>query len=208
MSARLSWITENAEWVMEYNARHSAPKNQSRMEDGELSPGQLLRYCLNHKHFSVFEMANACLILNTTRDISAQIIRHRSFTFQEFSQRYASVPKLTQPEMRMQATDNRQSSTDVTEQGNIVEGALATAEVAYHMLLDRGVARETARRILPMCSPTTISMNGTIRSWIHYIELRTKPDTQKEHRDLALQCRSILSHHLPVLANELGWNED
>ena len=200
-SASLVWITPNAESTIAYCARVSNPKNQNNPDTGKL-----LRYCVTHQHWSVFEMASMCIEINTTRDISAQILRHRSFSFQEFSQRYAEVqirPEL--PEMRRQDTTNRQNSIDdlslevLAECDKLVGQAFVTSYRAYDRLLELGVAKECARKILPMNSPTRLYMSGTIRSWIHYLSVRRGPETQLEHRMIATQIYHILNKEMPNL---------
>lgn len=213
MSVKVIWVTPNAEHVMEYCARASSPKNQARMDSGELTPGGLLKHCASSGHWSVFEMANAVFEIKTTRAISAQILRHRSFSFQEFSQRYSQVntKDFTLPEMRMGGTKNRQSSSEVMDGKDIgleVNAAIFNSIVAYETLLSKGVATETARMVLPMCSPTKLYMNGTIRSWVHYLNVRCKPDVQKEHRLIAEEIRSVLAEKLPNCSEAFGWGAD
>jgi len=213
MSAQLIWITPDAEKTMEYCARASSPKNQKRMEEGELSPGKLLRFCAEHKHWSVFEMASACIGIRTTRDVARQIIRHRSFSFQEFSQRYAfaDLSNFVYPEMRKQAKENRQSSIrDISAQEAYKEDVIDTLDKAfdlYDRMVEFGVAKETARRILPECTPTNLYMNGTIRSWIHYLETRCSEETQSEHREIAFSIRNLLARNLPIIASTFSWKE-
>jgi thymidylate synthase (FAD) len=201
---KLIWITPDAESIITYCARVSNPTNQ----EANANPERLIDYLVKHKHWSPFEMASACFEVNTTRDISAQILRHRSFSFQEFSQRYAEVqlrPEL--PEMRRQDTKNRQNSFDDLEPEVIVEAEQLCANVikqstlAYQRLLELGVAKECARKVLPMNSPTRLYMSGTIRSWIHYLSVRTGVETQLEHRQIAQEIKTILINHLPSLTN-------
>ena len=202
MSANLIWITPAAEQQIEYCARVSNPKNQQTLGN----TGKLLRYLVKHNHWSPFEMASCCFEINTTRDISAQILRHRSFSFQEFSQRYAEVqvrPEL--PEMRRQDQTNRQNSIDdlplevLAECDKLVGQAFVTSYRAYDRLLELGVAKECARKVLPMNSPTRLYMSGTIRSWIHYLAVRKGPETQLEHRNIATQIYEILNKEMPNL---------
>lgn len=207
---RLISITPDAEAIMGYCARASSPKNQKRMDAGELTAEGLLKHCAKSGHWSVFEMANAVVEVRTTRAISAQILRHRSFSFQEFSQRYARVNTLdlVLPEQRMGGTINRQSSAEVSvdpAHKNLVADAVDAAVGAYNALVDDGVATETARMVLPMCSPTKLYMNGTVRSWVHYLSLRCKPDVQKEHRLVAESIRDLLADVLPVCKEVFGW---
>ena len=214
-SARLQSITPKAEELIAYCARVSNPKNQ---ENYDTAP-RLLRYCITHGHWSPFEMANMVVMVDTTRSIAPQILRHRSFSFQEFSQRYAEVtlrPEL--PEMRRQDTKNRQNSIndlgdDLTKQcEDIAATAMVVAMKAYTELLDLGVAKECAREVLPLATPTRIFMNGTIRSWLHYVNLRCGNGTQKEHRVIAEQIRTIMQEQLPSVAYamwpQLQWQQD
>jgi thymidylate synthase (FAD) len=203
-STKLVWITPNAESVITYCARVSNPKNQ----ETNPNPEKLIAYCIKHKHWSVFEMASACVEINTTRDISAQILRHRSFSFQEFSQRYAEVqlrPEI--PELRRQDLTNRQNSIDDLHQNTKEFFERKIAEVyshsydVYQQLLDAGVAKECARKILPINSPTRLYMSGTLRSWLHYLQVRRGPETQLEHRVIAQEIASILCKHIPSIFN-------
>lgn len=204
---KLIWITPKAEDTIVYCARVSNPKSQETNNN----PERLIQYLVKHKHWSPFEMASMCVEINTTRDISAQILRHRSFSFQEFSQRYAEVdlrPEL--PHLRRQDLKNRQNSIDdfVDE---ATPGQLSFEQrighlysASYHLyqdLLDAGVAKECARKILPMNSPTKLYMSGTIRSWIHYVHVRGAADTQLEHRQIALAVKSLLIEQLPALTD-------
>ena len=208
--ATLIDITTNAEHQMIYCARVSNPSNQSNYETG----GKLLKYCLDNRHWSVFEMAYATVEVETERDISAQILRHRSFCFQEFSTRYAKTSKAKPFEIRRQDMKNRQSSHDDLpdevrdEYTERVNDVIDNAWALYEDMILNGVARETARRILPLCTPTTFYMSGNVRSWIHYIEVRTQPGTQKEHRDVALAIRKALTPKLPIIADVLGWETE
>ena len=201
MSCKLIWITPNAEKLIAYCARVSNPKNQ----DNENIEG-LIKYCYNHKHFSIFEMANMCIEIQTTRAISAQILRHRSFTYQEFSQRYSAIEQdLEIPSLRRQDLKNRQNSIndlddDLIEelQTEIKEHFKKTKDL-YRKLLNKGVAKECSRMVLPMSSPTKLYMNGTLRSWIHYLQLRTANGTQAEHMDIANQILEIFKTACPIL---------
>jgi thymidylate synthase (FAD) len=209
-NATLINITNDAENQMVYCARVSNPSNQANYETG----GKLLKYCLEHRHWSVFEMAYATVEVETERDISAQILRHRSFCFQEFSTRYAKTSKALTFEIRRQDNKNRQSSHDDLPETirldyvNRTQKVIDDAWALYEDMIENGIARETARRILPLCTPTTFYMSGNIRSWIHYIDLRTKPGTQKEHRDVAVAIRDVLAPKLPIIAEVLEWNKD
>ena len=205
MSAKLIWITPAAEHQIEYCARVSNPKGQQTLD----TTGKLLRYLVRHKHWSPFEMASACFEINTTRDISAQILRHRSFSFQEFSQRYASTVDglggIDIPQLRRQDHTNRQASHDNLSpeetQGfyRRIGTLFEDLEHLYQEMLSSGVAKESARKILPMNSPTRLYMAGTIRSWIHYLEVRRGPETQVEHRVIAEQINRILNEEMPNL---------
>lgn len=207
-SCSLVWVTPDAESMIIKMARVSAPENENNLETGP----RLLKYLIKHKHWSPFEMANLCLEIHTQRDISAQICRHRSFTFQEFSQRYAQAPKAQLPKYRRQDTRNRQNSIDdlTDEQQDMLEELaykhIEDGHQLYKTMLEMGVAKETARRHLPMCSPTRMYMNGTIRSWIHYLDLRTDPGTQYEHRTIANQAKIIFQQQFPIISEAL-WYE-
>ena len=214
-SAKLISITPNAEDQIAYCARVSNPKNQ---ENYDTAP-RLLRYCIANNHWSPFEMANMVMVITTTRSIAAQILRHRSFSFQEFSQRYAEVtlrPEL--PEMRRQDTKNRQNSTDdlgdemVARCDALTASSIAVAMKTYQDLINMGVAKECAREVLPLATPTTLFMNGTIRSWLHYVNLRSGNGTQKEHRIIADDVRKIMQEQLPSVAfamwPQLQWQEE
>ena len=200
--ARLVWITPDAEQQIEYCARVSNPKGQDKVD----TTGKLLRYLVKHKHWSPFEMASCCVEINTTRDISAQILRHRSFSFQEFSQRYAEVSQPTeQPLWRRQDVTNKQNSLDdlseevLREADQVSANAFLVAKEAYDHLLRLGVAKECARKVLPLNSPTRLYMSGTIRSWIHYLSVRRGPETQLEHRLIADEIKNILNKQMPNL---------
>ena len=196
---------------MGYVARVSNPNNQPNPKIAGL-----LAYCIKHGHWSVFEQAHMTLEINTTRGIAAQILRHRSFTYQEFSQRYASVELLGEgiqvPELRRQDTKNRQNSTPDLPPGIVADYQkkiakhFADAEFLYQQLLDVGVAKECARFVLPLATPTRIYMTGSCRSWIHYIDLRSAHGTQKEHMDIANACKQIFVEQFPVCAEALEWN--
>jgi thymidylate synthase (FAD) len=181
-----------------YAARVSNPSNQLNTATGD----KLLRYCMEHGHWSIFEQASMGIEITTSRAISAQILRHRSFHFQEFSQRYAEVQQFEPVELRKQAEKNRQSSKQVvTDAGleSIAKWALDAAKNCYIDLINNGVARECARMILPLCTQTTVYMTGTVRDWIHYLRLRTKEDTQKEHREIADAIKVIFNEQFPSI---------
>lgn len=200
MSARLIWITESAEQVIAYCARVSSPHQDNPNIE------RLLKYCIKHGHWSIFEMANMCIEIQTTRAISAQILRHRSFSFQEHSQRYARVEQdLDIPQLRRQDLKNRQNSISdldeelVNELQTEIEDHFKQTKDLYKKLLDKGVAKECSRMVLPMCSPTRIYMNGSIRSWIHYLKVRCGNGTQQEHIEVANQVKDIFKEQLPII---------
>jgi thymidylate synthase (FAD) len=199
-------ILETAEDLIAYCARVSNPSNQ---ENTETAPG-LIRYLIKNKHWSPFEMASMCVEIETSRAIAQQILRHRSFSFQEFSQRYSNVKELNEPfepvELRYAADTNRQSSSDVVEDRipiHLVDVYLDRSLELYNELIKRGIATESARFILPLTTKTRLYMNGSIRSWIHYFELRTDEHTQKEHRLLAEQTKNIFEQHFPNIYEAL-----
>ena len=206
---KLISITPDAEKTMGYIARVSNPNNQ----DNPKVAG-LLKYCIKHEHWSVFEQATMTLEIETTRGLAAQILRHRSFTFQEFSQRYADTNLLGAipiPELRSQDLKNRQNSIDDIDekkqkalQGQI-ERYFAEGIDLYNELIREGVAKECARFVLPLATPTKIYMTGSCRSWIHYINLRSAHGTQKEHMDIANQCREVFKEQFPTVAEALEW---
>jgi len=209
MSIKLISVTPDAEKTMAYIARVSNPSNQ----DNENYSG-LLKYCIKHNHWSVFEQSTMTLEIETTRAIAAQILRHRSFTFQEFSQRYADSNKLGNiklPDLRKQDLKNRQNSTDdldpkIIQSLNIQMGTLIGSSLSlYNQMLELGVAKECARMILPLCTPTKIYMTGSCRSWIHYINLRSAHGTQKEHMDIAEGCREVFTEQFPAVSEALEW---
>lgn len=194
--------TPAAQELIVQMARVSNPENAGNMQTAP----KLLRYLIKHEHWSPFEMASLCVKIETERDIAAQILRHRSFSFQEFSTRYAKTVPAEIPYQRMQDEKNRQNSIDAVDplvqkywQDRCAE-LIAESYKAYHLMLDGGAAKETARRILPLCTPTTMYMHGTLRSWIHYIRLRTANGTQAEHQLVALGCKRIFEGQFPVIA--------
>jgi thymidylate synthase (FAD) len=210
-SVKLITVTPQAEQTMGYVARVSNPNNQENPNvEG------LLKYCIKHEHWSVFEQAYMTLEINTTRGLAAQILRHRSFTFQEFSQRYADTNLLTTeiavPELRRQDTKNRQNSTDDLDPELVIaferriKMLFAEAQEIYDDMLGAGVAKESARFILPLAVPTRIYMTGSVRSWVHYIKLRSANGTQKEHMEIAEMCKEIFSEQFPTVAKALEWN--
>ena len=209
MTVKFISITPDAEKTMAYIARVSNPKNQ----DNENFSG-LLRYCIKHQHWSVFEQSSMTLEIETTRGIAAQILRHRSFTYQEFSQRYADsnlLGEIELPELRRQDDKNRQNSIDdlepeVVEKFNRQMNTLfSSAFGLYNQMLQAGVAKECARFVLPLATPTKIYMTGSCRSWIHYINLRSAHGTQKEHMDVVAECKKIFVEQFPAVSEALEW---
>ena len=209
-SVKLTSITPDAEKTIAYIARVSNPANQ----DNENFKG-LIKYCIRHHHWSVFEQAFMTLEIETSRAICMQLLRHRSFTFQQFSQRYADnsllAPEIPLPELRGQDFKNRQNSIDNISEAEKaiwyekIEQLFAQSMDLYQQLLTAGIAKECARFILPEVMPARIYMSGTIRSWIHYIELRSANGTQKEHQEVALLCKQVFIEQLPTIAEALGW---
>ena len=207
---KLISVTPDAEKTMAYVAGVSNPKNQ----DNDKFAG-LLKYCIQHGHWSVFEQAHMTVEINTTRGLAAQILRHRSFTYQEFSQRYADSSLLGDsiplPELRRQDLKNRQNSTDdldalvVQDFNSKMQRHFVDGMKLYKEMLDVGVAKECARFVLPLATPTRLYMTGSCRSWIHYIELRSAHGTQKEHMNLVENVRSIFTEQFPTVAEALNW---
>ena len=207
--ATLVSVTPDAEKHIAYCARVSNPNNQ----DNEKFSG-LLKYCIKHQHWSIFEQAFMTLEITTTRGIAAQILRHRSFTFQEFSQRYASTSFLGDielPELRRQDDKNRQNSIDdldpviVEKLNRQMITLFSSANNLYKQMLDAGVAKECARFVLPLATPTKLYMTGSARSWLHYIELRSSHGTQKEHMDIANSCKKIFVEQFPSISEAMEW---
>jgi len=203
-------VDKTAQDVISYIARVSNPNNQLNFD----TAAGLLKYCIKHQHWSIFEQAYMTLEINTTREISPQILRHRSFTFQEFSQRYADSTQLgtlQMPDLRRQDDKNRQNSIDDIdpEEKEIIERQIETlfssAEALYTQMLGRGIAKECARAVLPAAVPTRIYMTGSCRSWIHYISLRSGHGTQKEHMDIANNCKAVFAEQFPTVAEALEW---
>ena len=209
MNVKLVSVTPDAEKTMGYIARVSNPNNQTNpVVDG------LLGYCIKHGHWSVFEQAHMTLEIETTRGLAAQILRHRSFTFQEFSQRYANANLLDNievPDLRSQDSKNRQNSIDDIPQDKKetlqkkISDHFSAAMSLYDELIKEGVAKECARFVLPLSTPTRIYMTGSVRSWIHYIDLRSAHGTQKEHMDLVHEVRQIFKQQFPVCSKALNW---
>lgn len=204
MNVSLVWVTPQAEELITRMARVSAPKNQGNMDTAP----KLLRYLITHQHWSPYEMANMCVEINTTRAISAQVIRHRSFSFQEFSQRYADINELGSaviPHLRRQDHSNRQNSIDDLTSEDVanfyrrISQLFEDTEHLYREMVSQGIAKECARNILPMGTQTKIYMNGSLRSWIHYLQLRTSNGTQAEHKQIAEEIKRIFCAQFPVI---------
>ena len=210
MNVKFVSITPDAEKMMAYIARVSNPANQQN----EKYSG-LLKYCIKHNHWSVFEQSSMTLEIETTRGLAAQILRHRSFTYQEFSQRYADSSLLGEeiplPKLRKQDAKNRQNSTDDLDPFIVQDFELkmqrhfVNAMKIYQEMLDQGVAKECARFVLPLATPTRLYMTGSCRSWIHYIDLRSAHGTQKEHMDVVAKARSIFAEQFPAVSEALEW---
>lgn len=206
-------IEKNAQEVISYIARVSNPNNQLNFD----TSAGLIKYCIKHEHWSIFEHAFMTLEINTTRGISPQILRHRSFTFQEFSQRYADSSQLAVniplPELRRQDTKNRQNSIDDVDEFTKQEFEIqiqrhfASSMDLYQTMLDKGIAKECARFTLPLAVPTKLYMTGSVRSWIHYIDLRSSNGTQKEHMDIANACRDVFIDQFSTCAEALNWTK-
>jgi len=208
-TATLLHITPNSEELIAYMARVSNPSNQNNTE----TSARLIKYLIDHQHWSPFEMVNMCVEIETTRSIAAQILRHRSFSFQEFSQRYAEVATTPViPELRRQDHTNRQNSIDDLDEvlkknfqfriGSLYSDCYGL----YKELVAAGVAKECAREVLPLATPSRLYMNGSIRSWLHYCDLRTGHGTQKEHAQIAAQVQDILYKELPSVCNAM-WDK-
>jgi thymidylate synthase (FAD) len=210
---KLISVTPEAEKTMAYCARVSNPNNQ-----GSDNYSKLLKYCIDHQHWSIFEMAFLTLEINTTRGLAAQILRHRSFTFQEFSQRYADTTLLAEDiplfELRSQDHKNRQNSIDdvspelKSKWSMQIREHFAKAKVLYDGMIADGIAKECARFILPLATPTRLYMSGSVRSWIHYINLRSGHGTQKEHMNIANECKQIFIEQFPTISESLGWKNE
>ena len=207
MKVKLITVTPDAEKHIAYCARVSNPNNQTNE-----SIAGLLKYCIKHQHWSIFEQAFMTLEIETTRGLAAQILRHRSFTYQEFSQRYAestALGNVSLPELRRQDDKNRQNSIDdldpkvVDKLNRQMRTLFTSAYSLYEQMLEEGVAKECARFVLPLATPTRLYMSGTVRSWLHYIELRSGHGTQKEHKEIANECKSIFSEQFPTIASAM-----
>ena len=208
-TATLVHITPNAEELISYMARVSNPSNQNNTE----TSAKLIKYLIDHQHWSPFEMVNMCVEINTTRSIAAQILRHRSFSFQEFSQRYAEVTtSAVVPELRRQDVKNRQNSIDDLDDvvkknyEQRIDRMYTDCYKLYEDMIAAGVAKECAREVLPMATPTRLYMNGSIRSWLHYCDLRTGHGTQKEHAQIAARVQDLLYQHLPNVCSAM-WDK-
>jgi thymidylate synthase (FAD) len=210
MNVKLISVTPDAEKTMAYVARVSNPNNQENP-----NYAKLLGYCIKHNHWSVFEQAFMTLEIETTRGLAAQILRHRSFTYQEFSQRYADSSllgdKIPMFDLRRQDTKNRQNSIDDVDAFTRQEFEIKIrkhfddAMTLYQSMLDMGIAKESARFVLPLATPTRLYMSGSVRSWAHYITLRSANGTQKEHMDIAEACKKIFVEQFPTCAEALEW---
>lgn len=201
-TATLVHATPDGEDLIGYMARVSNPANQN---NSETAP-KLIKYLIKHKHWSPFEMVSMCVQIETTRSVAAQILRHRSFSFQEFSQRYAQVDApITLPKLRSQDLKNRQNSLDDIHPMDQQYFELQMQQVfdlstnLYNKMLDAGVAKECARDVLPLCTPTKLYMHGTLRSWLHYVDLRAENGTQKEHQQIAEACKELIALEFPTV---------
>ena len=210
MNVKLVSVTPDAEKLMSYCARVSNPNNQNND-----NYAKLLKYCIDHQHWSIFEHGFMTVEINTTRGLAAQILRHRSFTFQEFSQRYADTTLLADDiplfELRRQDNKNRQNSIDdISDETRVkwivqIREHFAKAQALYDGMIKDGIAKECARFILPLATPTRLYVSGTVRSWIHYINLRSGHGTQKEHMIIAEECKTIFIEQFPTIGEALGW---
>ena len=202
---------DKSEELVAYCARVSNPSNQM---NSETSP-KLLAFLIKHKHWSPFEMVDMTVEIKTSRAIAAQILRHRSFSFQEFSQRYSVANQFEDVELRLQGDKNRQVgekliSKDHPEYDNLnhlVAETLSMSQHCYDTMIENGIAKEVARMILPLTTETTMYMKGSLRSWVHYIELRTEQNTQKEHRIIADECKNIFIEQFPIITEALQWKK-
>ncbi len=202
--AEVLHATPDGDQLVAYMARVSNPANQ----DKEKCSKSLINYLIKHKHWSPFEMVNMCVEINTTRSIAAQLLRHRSFSFQEFSQRYSDVHNLGNPilpALRRQDTSNRQNSIDDIDHHDqqmwlkMISEHQNKGMALYTQMLESGIAKECAREVLPLSIPSRLYMNGNLRSWIHYCQLRCSPDTQKEHRNIAMQIKGLIKKEFPLI---------
>jgi thymidylate synthase (FAD) len=196
--------TVSSEELIVYIARVSNPNNQMNMETAP----KLINYLIKHKHWSPFEFVDMTVDIVTRRSIAAQILRHKSFSFQEFSQRYSTATEIQPIELRRQGKTNRQSSEELVQDDSLeldVQQHISNSKMLYDKLINSGVSRETARDVLPLATETTMYMKGSVRSWIHYLELRCSPDTQKEHREIAEGIKTIFINQFPNISEALGW---
>ena len=200
---------KKSEDLIAFCARVSNPSNQTNTETAP----KLLKFLIQHKHWSPFELVDMCLEIKTSRGIAAQILRHRSFSFQEFSQRYSTANEFEDIELRIQGDKNRQvgeklmpSNTDSYDKvSQLLIESLSLSQHCYDTMIENGVAKEVARMVLPLTTQTTMYMKGSLRSWIHYIGLRTEQNTQKEHREIAEKCKKIFIKEFPIISEALEW---
>jgi thymidylate synthase (FAD) len=203
---------KNAEDLVAYCARVSNPSNQMNSE----SAPKLLSFLIKHKHWSPFEMVDMTVEIKTSRAIAAQILRHRSFSFQEFSQRYSVVTDFEDIEFRLQGDKNRQVGENLLDPTDLryadlyssVKQAIEASTLAYDKMIQGGIAKEVARMILPLTTETTMYMKGSLRSWVHYLDLRTEQNTQKEHRLIADECKNIFIENFPIISEALQWKAE
>ena len=202
---------QNPEDLVAYCARVSNPSNQMNTETAP----KLLGFLIKHKHWSPFEMVDMTVEIKTSRAIAAQILRHRSFSFQEFSQRYSLATEIEDIELRLQGDKNRQVGENLMAKNHpafddinrLIAESLAMSEHCYETMIDNGIAKEVARMILPLATQTTMYMKGSLRSWIHYLDLRTEINTQKEHREIANECKNIFIENFPTISEALQWKK-
>ena len=219
MNVKLISVTEpdieglqNAEDLVAYCARVSNPSNQM---NSETAP-KLLGFLIKHKHWSPFEMVDMTVEIKTSRAIAAQILRHRSFSFQEFSQRYSTATDFEDIEFRLQGDKNRQVGENLLDPTDLryadlytsTQEAIEASTIAYNKMIQGGIAKEVARMILPLTTQTTMYMKGSLRSWIHYLDLRTEQNTQKEHRIIADECKLIFTENFPIISEALQWKKN
>ena len=208
MTVSLVHTTKDGEQLIAFMARVSNPNNQDSTDYH-----RLIKYLIKHKHWSPFEMVNICVEIETTRSIAAQILRHRSFSFQEFSQRYSKTDKAVPTDIRRQDTKNRQNSIDDVDDFTVQDFQVKQQSLfdlsynLYEEMLAAGIAKECARDVLPLCTPTKLYMNGTLRSWLHYCDLRCANGTQKEHMLIANDVKSIIANHYPNVYSAM-WDDD
>jgi thymidylate synthase (FAD) len=201
---------KNPEDLVAYCARVSNPSNQMNTETAP----KLLKFLIQHKHWSPFELVDMCVEIKTSRGIAAQILRHRSFSFQEFSQRYSLATEYEDIELRLQGDKNRQvgekllsvNSPAYEKISELIAESLSLSQHCYDTMIENGVAKEIARMVLPLSTETTMYMKGSLRSWVHYIQLRTEQNTQKEHRLIAEKCKKIFIKEFPTISEALEWN--